>query len=302
MISPTSLKPTNWKFLPIALGQLYRLPISVMAGMAGIGTCYAANPSLPVLDYILTAFILACMTAGACAINDYWDIPKDRINHPERPLPTGLLTMEQGWYAAVIAFACAFIASVPLGTAIAGLVGISTLLLWNYSHLLKYSGILGNVIVATIIALLVLLGSLVAGRPWALLYPMGFLFFYALARELIWDMHDAEGDRQQGIITVANHWGTPIAFRLTWGLLILLLGSIPIALLYLPMNYPGWFTLFTLFMLLCCSIPLFRYQRQQNEIRYQQLVWWERLGLLCGILGLLGSAPPVAHHLLSLCF
>jgi geranylgeranylglycerol-phosphate geranylgeranyltransferase len=99
---------------------------------------------------------------------------------------------------------------------------------------------LGNLIVAIVIALLILLGSMVAGRPWAMLYPMGFLFIYAFARELIWDVHGAKGDRQRGIVTIANHWGSPIAFRVTWGLLGLLAGSTPITLL-LPMSHAGWF-------------------------------------------------------------
>lgn len=281
----------DWGTQITALSQLFRVSVSVMAALAGSAVCYTVNHRLPVLDYLLTALVLACMTAAACAINDYWDVEKDRINHPERPLPSGVLTMEQGWSAAVLAFICAFIAAIPLGRCAVGLVGVSILLLWNYSHLLKVSGILGNLIVAIVIALLILLGSIVAGRPWAMLYPMGFLFLYALARELVWDVHDAEGDRKQGIVTVANHWGMPIAFYLTWGLLGLLLGSIPLALL-LPMAHAGWFVTFTLLMLLCFAIPLWLYQQQQHEVDYQRLVSWERLGLLIGILGLFGTIAP----------
>lgn len=292
MLDSTSPKPMSWSAQLIALSQLFRGSVSAVAALAGNTVCYVVNPGLPFLDYFLTAVVLACMTAAACAINDYWDVEKDRINHPERPLPSELLTLKQAWSAATLAFICALIAAIPLGQYSFGLVGVSTILLWNYSHLLKVSGVLGNLIVAFIIALLILLGSMVAGRPWAMLYPMGFLFVYAFARELIWDVHDAEGDRQRGIVTIANHWGLPIAFRVTWGLLGLLTGSIPLALL-LPMSHAGWFVTFTLLMLLCFAIPLGIYQRQQDDVNYQRLVGWERLGLLLGILGLLGTTAPI---------
>jgi geranylgeranylglycerol-phosphate geranylgeranyltransferase len=274
-----------------AFSQLFRISVSSVAALAGGATCYAINPTLPFRSYLLTGWILACMTAAACAINDYWDVQKDSINHSDRPLPSGLLTLRQAKFAAVLAFSFALIAAIPLGKSAFWLVMFSTLLLWNYSHILRYSGILSNLVVATMIALLILLGSIVAGRPLAMLYPMGFLFCYALARELIWDVHDAEGDRHQGIMTVANDWGTTAAFLLAWGLLGLLMGSIPIAL-RLPMTHAGWFVTFTVVMLLCFGIPLMFYQQQQSETRYRQLVGWERLGLLLGILGLLGTAPP----------
>jgi geranylgeranylglycerol-phosphate geranylgeranyltransferase len=274
-----------------AFSQLFRISVSSVAALAGSATCYAINPTLPFRSYLLTGWILACMTAAACAINDYWDVQKDSINHSDRPLPSGLLTLRQAKFAAVLAFSFALIAAIPLGKSAFWLVMFSTLLLWNYSHILRYSGILSNLVVATMIALLILLGSIVAGRPLAMLYPMGFLFCYALARELIWDVHDAEGDRHQGIMTVANDWGTTAAFLLAWGLLGLLMGSIPIAL-RLPMTHAGWFVTFTVVMLLCFGIPLMFYQQQQSETRYRQLVGWERLGLLLGILGLLGTAPP----------
>lgn len=291
MVNSSPQKSMGWGTLVAAFSQLYRMSVSGVAALAGSATCYAINPTLPFLDYLLTGWVLACMTAAACAINDYWDVQKDSINHSDRPLPSGLLTLRQAKFAAVLSFSFALIAAIPLGKSAFGLVMVSILPLWNYSHILRYSGILGNLVVATMIALLILLGSIVAGRPLAMLYPMGFLFCYALARELIWDVHDAEGDRRQGIVTIANYWGTAAAFLLAWGLLGLLMGSIPIAL-WLPMTHAGWFVTFTVLMLFCFCIPLKFYQQQQSETRYQQLVLWERLGLLLGIVGLLGTAPP----------
>jgi geranylgeranylglycerol-phosphate geranylgeranyltransferase len=233
------------------------------------------------------------MYSAACAINDYWDVEKDRIDHPERPLPSGRLSQQQAWWAAAILFAFALIAAIPLGAYSFLLVAISTVLLWNYSHLLEYSGILGNAVVAIIVSALIFLGSLVAARPWAMLYPIGFLFCYTLAKEIVWDVHDAEGDRRQGIVTIANLWGVRTAFSIAWGLMSGLIGSIPISLLLLPMSHPLWFAGFTSVMLLSLGIALTRYQQQHSVKAYEAFIFWERFGMLLGVLGLLGTAPPL---------
>jgi geranylgeranylglycerol-phosphate geranylgeranyltransferase len=201
-----------------AFGELFRLPVSLVAGLAGCATTYALDSALPLQTYLLTIIILVAMTSAACAINDYWDLGKDRINHPNRPLPSGRLSLEQAWWSAIILFVCALGAAIPLGLYPFVLVAFSIPWLWNYSHLLEYSGIVGNVLVAAIIAELIFLGSLVAHKPFAMLYPLGFLFCYAFVRELIWDVHDAEGDRQLGIVTVANRWGEQTAFKLEFRL------------------------------------------------------------------------------------
>jgi geranylgeranylglycerol-phosphate geranylgeranyltransferase len=276
-----------------AFAHLFRLPVSILAALAGCATIYALNAATPLQQYLLTATILICMTSAACAINDYWDLDKDRIDHPDRPLPSGHLSLQQAWWAAVILFGCALLAAIPLGLYPFILVTVSTVLLWNYSHLLTYSGIVGNVIVATIIAALIFLGSLVANRPFAMLYPIWFLFCYALAKEIIWDVHDAEGDRAQGIVTVANQWGDRVAFLITWGLLGVLMGSIPVALRLLPMAHPLLFAVFSLVALLSLGTALARYQQQPSAIAYQRLVLWERLSVVFGVLALLATAPPL---------
>jgi geranylgeranylglycerol-phosphate geranylgeranyltransferase len=276
-----------------AFAHLFRLPVSILAALAGCATIYALNAATPLQQYLLTATILVCMTSAACAINDYWDLDKDRIDHPDRPLPSGLLSLQQAWWAAVILFGCALIAAALLGLYPFILVAISTVLLWNYSHLLTYSGIVGNVIVAAIVAALIFLGSLVAERPLAMLYPTWFLFCYALAKEIIWDVHDAKGDRTQGIITVANEWGDRAAFSIAWGLLGMLMGSIPIALRLLPMAHPLWFAVFSWVTLLSLGTALVRYQQQPSVSTYQKLVLWERLSVVFGVLALLATAPPL---------
>lgn len=240
---------------------------------------------------MLTTIVLMCMTAGAFAINDYDDIEKDRINHPERPLPSGTLMPQQAWWTAVVLFCGALLAAIPLGFYPLMLVAVSTLLLWNYSSILNVSGILGNAVVATIVMALILLASLVVGRPLTMLYPSAFLFGYILAKEIVWDIHDAEGDRQRGVHTLANIWGPTPAFAIAWGLLVLLLISIPLAIAHLTMAHPMLFGFCSFIMLASFALALFRYQQVQTPATYTSLIVLGRFGMILGLMGLLGTAP-----------
>ena len=276
-----------------AFAQLCRPTLGILAALAGCATIYALNSVTQPQLYLLTAGVLICMTSAAFAIDDYRDVNQDRINHPERPLPSGRLSLQQAWWAAVVLFTCALLAAVPLGIYPFILVAISIVLLWNYSHILTYSGILGNVLVASSVAALIFLGSLVAARPWAMFYPICFLFCYILAKEIVWDIHDKKGDRAQGIVTIANRWGTKTAFFIAWGLLAILIISIPMALWLLPMTHPLLFISFSPIVPISLAISLLRYQQQRSLKAYRGLSLWGRLGMLLGVIGLLGTAAPI---------
>ena len=291
--TPSSHNSLDGIRLVRAYAHLFRLPPAILAAMAGCAAIYAINSTVQIPQYLLTAVILVCMNSAACAINDYWDLDKDRIDHPERPLPSGRLKPRQAWRAAVILFASALIAAIPLGVYPFLLVAVNALLLWHYSHLLIYSGIFGNLIVSAVVASILFLSGLVAGQPFAMAYPTGLVFFYIWAKEIIWDVHDAPGDRAQGIVTIPNRWGAPTAFFIIWGLIIALMGSIPVAMLLLPMKYPLLFGVFSCLMLLTLGAATLRFQRQRSASAYEGFILWERLSVLFGVIGLLGTAPSL---------
>ena len=293
IITPSSPNSSNSIRIVRAFAQLFRPTLGVFAALAACVTIYALNPGTPLQQYLLTATVLICTTSASFAIDDYRDINQDRINHPERPLPSGLLLPQQAWWSAVGLFTCAWLTAISLGLYTFILVAVSTILLWNYSHILTYSGILGNLIVAFSVSALIFLGSLVADRPLSMLYPICFLFCYILAKEIIWDIHDAKGDRTQGIITIANCWGTRTAFSIVWGLVGMLLISIPIAFWLLSMAHPWLFIIFSSIVPLSFTIALNGYQQQPNLKTYQRLSTWGRIGMLLGVIGLLGTAPPM---------
>ncbi|MGK7913336.1 MAG: UbiA family prenyltransferase [Synechococcus sp.] len=276
-----------------AFAHLFRWPVGLLAGLAGCATIYSLDSSTPFASYVLTTVVLSCMYSASCAINDYWDVEKDRINHPDRPLPSGHLTRSQARMGATSLFAIAAIAALLLGLIPFFWAAVAIPLMWYYSQILKYSGILGNIIVAIFVAALIVFAGLVVHRPWALLAATGFLSIYQWVKEIIWDVRDATGDSDRGITTIATRWGGQTALAIAWGAIAVLLGAIPITLLVVPIAHPVWFASFTTAMLMSLASALAGSGGVPAAIASRRFTTLERLSMVFGILSLLGAAPPL---------
>src|SRR5438093_2529353 len=83
-----------------------------IGGVVGVGSAVWGDLALPLG---LAAAAAAAFTAGGNALNDISDIETDRVNHPDRPLASGQLTLGTARAFAASAFA---IAAVRAGTRI----------------------------------------------------------------------------------------------------------------------------------------------------------------------------------------
>ena len=146
-------------------------------------------------DIALASLAAIALTAAANTWNDLADIDIDRLAHPERPLPSGVLSRAAAeriaMAAATGAVASASAVSAPLGL---GTVGV-LLLMRLYSPWLKRAGFAGNLVVSVLASLPFLYGSYAAGS-WRSGVPLVLLAIpLHLARELAKDLDDREADR-----------------------------------------------------------------------------------------------------------
>src|SRR5690349_17322350 len=70
---------------------LIRPPNTIMIGLAVIiGEAIEKAPSLPGVQAVVFGFLTASlMMAGTMVANDVYDVEIDKVNSPERPLPSG---------------------------------------------------------------------------------------------------------------------------------------------------------------------------------------------------------------------
>lgn len=188
--------------------------------------------------------VCACVSgslimAGANAVNDVFDLEADRINKSERPLPSGRVTVlgAAGW-ACFLFLAGIFAGSLVHLTAFCIALG-SSLLLVLYSYRLKGTVLWGNVTVAFVTGLAFVYGGLAVGRIRIAAVIGVFAFFFHLAREIIKDVEDMEGDRLQGLRTLPIRYGIKVAMACSTGILslLILLTIVPYILELLSVHY-----------------------------------------------------------------
>ena len=163
-------------------------------------------------DYELSRIFLAAISAAFTAaagniINDILDKEGDMINHPERAIPSGRVSVK----LAGIEYFFFLIASCIIASFISQLaffiVFLTNVLLFIYSNRLKRIPLLGNITVAYLTGMAFIYGGVSVGHPRAALIPAAFAFLINLIRELIKDIQDIEGDRTSGIKTFPIKFG-----------------------------------------------------------------------------------------------
>ncbi len=147
------------------------------------------------------------VTTFGYVTNDLHDIPVDRVNKPDRPLPAGRVRVEAARLAAIALAAVAIVLASRIDALAVGaaVLVLGALLLYNWA--LKGAVLLGNVLIAVLSGLALGVGSYAAGQrnlPWL---PALLVCLFILAREILKTIEDVEGDRRAGLRTLTTAWG-----------------------------------------------------------------------------------------------
>ncbi len=156
---------------------------------------------------IFGAFVAAFIAAGANIINDIFDIEIDRINKPQRLLPSGKVTLYQAYCYFGLAYVVAFLLSLRTDLPMTLTAFLIALLLVAYSMRLKRTVLWGNIAVSLASATAFVYGALSVGDWKSGLIPAIFAFFFHFGREIIKDLQDLEGDLSQKTITFPGRFG-----------------------------------------------------------------------------------------------
>jgi len=184
---------------------LIRIPNCIMIGLAvlvaeTIGLGSLPSPLEAVFGF-LTAFLLL---AGTMVFNDIQDVQVDRVNSPDRPIPSGRVTIQQAYGLSLVFSALALISSLVLGlfTFLTALAAFGLMAYYNTRG--KKTGLLGNAVVSFNVALPFFFGGLAVNSLRPLLFIFFLLAFLAnTAREVAKGIADVAGDSSKGIMTIA---------------------------------------------------------------------------------------------------
>ncbi len=173
----------------------------VNAIMASLGTVIGGIVGLESIRallyyrlYIAMFSVFFVLMAGNI-INDYFDLEIDRINHPNRPLPSGKIKKESARIIAIIFFVMGIILSLFLGNILqVVIVLIAIILLISYEWKTKASGLIGNIIISFLVGLVFVFGSLSVKFSYVVIILALMAGLANLSREIVKDVEDVHGD------------------------------------------------------------------------------------------------------------
>ena len=175
----------------------------------------------------VAATVLA--TGAGNAINDYFDREIDRINEPDRPIPRGAVSPRGALGFSVALFVGAIALAVTLPTLALAIAAINLVALIAYTELFKGLPGVGNAIVAFLGGSTFLFGGAAVGNVGpgvVVLFVLAALS--TLTREIVKDVEDVVGDREEGLNTLPIAIGERWALHVGAALLIVAVAASPL--------------------------------------------------------------------------
>jgi len=259
--------------------------VLVGASLTGLGSFQWIN----LLFGAITAFTL---TGAAMAVNDYYDYDIDKINEPNRPIPSGQVSLKASLFVTAIMtiIGLSFAFMISLYCLIFALA--AWIIMVTYSTIGKRGGFPGNLLVSACVAAPFLFGSLVAVNTVAIniLLFASMAFLSNTGREITKGIVDIEGDRQHKIKTLAVVFGSKKAALAAAIFFIFAVCLSPIPLIIDIVSI--WFIPFVLVTdvgLFWCSVSLLKNPERENSRKMKKVVLFLFIfGLLSFIFGMLG--------------
>lgn len=238
---------TFWKGL-FTLSRPFNSTLAGLATVIGILISIGFDAiNQYILEMVLAAIVTALIAAGGYVINDYFDVEIDRINQPQRAIPSNQVSLKQAYAYAMFLFLAGFVLSffiaflqhtdiiLALFTPFLALLGI--ICLYMYAYYFKRTAGLGNLIITILVCIPLLYGGTITNNYHQTLYPILVASTLMLGREIIKDVEDVEGDLQGSSAGDKNITTLPMVFgvrKTAWlgkSILILFLVFSPIAFL-----------------------------------------------------------------------
>ena len=279
-----------------------------------IGPVYNRSGLEPALDIWLFAalvFTTVIIAAAGYIINDYFDVRADLINKPEAVVVGKILKRRKAIQLHMIinsiAMLLGFFISLKVGSFRLGLIfPLMIVLLWFYSERYKRTILVGNLAVAFMSAMVVMIVWLFEfyalktqpdnfmtvytslGLLSKIVFAFSlFAFLLTLAREIVKDAEDIEGDKETACRTLAVVHGIQVAKVIAISLLVLALLLVLAAcrkLYEISMMVPS------VYYLLMVALPgiyvIFRLSASRSREDFHRISTLVKLIMLSGILGM----------------
>jgi 4-hydroxybenzoate polyprenyltransferase len=212
------------------------------------------NHYSPLEPIIFTIITVCCFTAGGNVLNDIWDVKADVVNQPQRPIPSGQISLSEAIGLMLMCFSLGIgsVLMLSFESKIFAL-GIVLPLLILYTPILKRIPLIGNLAIASLLGMVFIFTELALTHTVEIMIiPALLAFGLTLIRELVKDISDIEGDIQINAQTFPIVFGIkPSIFMVSFFIVLLTIFSI------LPFLNNLYGISYLIGLILTVEIPLF---------------------------------------------
>ena len=250
--------------------------------------------------------LTCCLTAaGGYIINDLFDVETDHINRPNKRILKRDISHKAAIVYYIILTALGQICGYYAGLGIGLFASAIAVLLYFYSSDLKAMGLPGNSLIAFMSGSVIYIASRgIHEIHSAYFAEYAFLaFLLTMARELVKDAEDIEGDKEQGCETFPILYGTRktnILSNVILALIVIFLVTAAYLLSIEPFFnvkstieihrfvYPAFLVLALVPMILK---SMWMIGKANNKRDYKKISKWLKLTMMVGLISVLFSAP-----------
>ena len=254
----------------------------------------------------LLIILTCCLTAaGGYIINDLFDVETDHVNRPNKRILKRDISHKAAIVYYIILTALGQICGYYAGLGIGLFASAIAVLLYFYSSDLKAMGLPGNSLIAFMSGSVIYIASRgIHEINSAYFAEYAFLaFLLTMARELVKDAEDIEGDKEQGCETFPILHGTRktnILSNVILALIVIFLMTAAYLLSIQPFFnvkstieihsfiYPTFLVLALVPMILK---SMWMIGKANNKRDYKKISKWLKLTMLIGLISVLFSAP-----------
>lgn len=228
------------------------------------------EPPLQHFNFLVLVLVTVLIAAGGYIINDHFDVNTDRKNKPGKNMLEGKISVRKAlrvyYIINGIAILAGFYLSLLAGSFQLGLIFPAIAgLLWFYSSRYQRMPFWGNLIIALLTAMVLLIvwlfeyylllrdtGSFVKVLSqidiintfvWAY---ASFAFLLTLIREMLKDIEDMHGDQSSAYLTIPVIWGVKAARGIVSAMILITAGLLALGQYYLYQKgliLPFWYLL-----------------------------------------------------------
>ena len=238
---------------------------------------------------VLTYFFIA---GSGMIINDIYDVEIDKINRPERPIPSDSVSLTQAKILFFLTLGIGIMISIihslifSLGVVNIILAVFFVFIGWLYSAWGKKQGFIGNIIVSISFSIGLIYGAVLNSLAIPIYIYFFFLtsFFLLLSREIVKGCEDIEGDKTKGVKTLAIKLGTKkaIIFSLVFEILAVVFFILP---LFTNIINPILFIIFMSFGLIAVVLAIILSLRKNLERKdFKKISLILKLGAFLGLI------------------